>query len=73
MAAVYCVSFVPVRLCQIVTVLGDDDADFAYGAAIVTAGSFRLEYDGETTSCIGCVVSRPLVAELIGWRTFWGV
>lgn len=40
---------------KIVSVAGDDDADFAFGVAQVTAGSFRLQYEGETTDCIGCV------------------
>lgn len=40
---------------QVVSVAGDDDADFAFGVAQVTAGSFRLKYEDETTDCIGCV------------------
>lgn len=38
---------------QVVSVAGDDDADFAFGAAHVTAGSFRLQYEEATTDCIG--------------------
>lgn len=41
---------------QIVSVAGDDDADFAFGVANVTAGSFRLQYEDETTDCIGYVM-----------------
>lgn len=52
----------PSRHLQIVSVKGDDDADFAFEAAQVTAGSFRLQYGDETTDCIGYampVVSAP--------------
>ena len=38
---------------KVVSVTGDDDADFAFGVAQVTAGSFRLKYAEETTECIG--------------------
>lgn len=48
-------SLSPTVLCQIVSVAGDDDADFAFGDAQVTAGSFRLQYEDETTDCIGYV------------------
>lgn len=37
---------------QVVSVKGDDDADFAFGAAQVSAGSFRLQYKDEITECI---------------------
>lgn len=47
----------PTVLCQIVSVAGDDDADFAFGVAQVTAGSFRLQYEDETTDCIRYVRS----------------
>lgn len=45
----------PTVLRQIISVAGDDDADFAFGVAQVTAGSFRLQYEDEITDCIGYV------------------
>ncbi|CAM9804617.1 unnamed protein product, partial [Scytosiphon promiscuus] len=55
---------------QIVSVAGDDDADFAFGIAQVTAGSFRLQYGDEITSCIGFNSSEDATSALRDLNAF---
>ncbi|CAN0023042.1 unnamed protein product, partial [Ectocarpus sp. 4 AP-2014] len=55
---------------QIVSVAGDDDADFAFGVAQVTAGSFRLQFEGETTDCIGFNSSEDATLALGNLKAF---
>ncbi|CAM9188184.1 unnamed protein product, partial [Discosporangium mesarthrocarpum] len=55
---------------QTIDISGDDDADFSVVVGEVTAGSFRLQYEGELTDCIRFNSSEGALKALGGLRAF---